>query len=101
MAMKKKQTYGANIFKQDDSVVKGMESSMSIKILIEKQKLKDEEKKSLMSNRVEDQRKMKEMGFEVHKNVLFPQYVNDERLKVKREVMPKPPSSCYYEIGYD
>ena len=36
----------------------------------------------------------------MHRNVLFPQYEFDERLKINRETN-KPPSTLYMEIGYN
>ena len=44
---------------------------------------------------------LKKQGVDVHKNVLFPTYVYDERLKIKVEKLPKPPATLYYEVGYD
>ncbi len=33
--------------------------------------------------------------------MLFPQYVYDDRLKIKVEKLPKPPASIYLEVGHD
>jgi hypothetical protein len=51
--------------------------------------------------KMEDIKKMKEQGFETYKNIQYPHYNMDERLKVKREADPKPPASIYKEIGFD
>lgn len=44
---------------------------------------------------------LKKQGIEAHKNVLYPSYVFDDRLKIQIEKLPKPPVSLYYEVGYD
>lgn len=51
--------------------------------------------------REEDEKKMKDQGEEFHKNIIFPKYVFDERLKLLKESLPKPPSTIYKEIGHD
>jgi len=43
---------------------------------------------------------MKSQGEEVFKNILYPKYQFDERLKINREVN-KPPSTLYFELGYN
>jgi hypothetical protein len=32
---------------------------------------------------------------------LYPKYEFDDRIKMKREVKPKPPNSIFYELGFD
>ena len=44
---------------------------------------------------------MKTEGLEAHKNILFPKYIFDDRLKIQKELMPKPPATLYNEIGFD
>lgn len=44
---------------------------------------------------------MKAQGLEAHKNLLFPKYVYDERIKVRVEAAPQPPASIYQAVGYD
>lgn len=44
---------------------------------------------------------LKQSGDDAHKNILYPQYVYDDRLKIKVEKLPKPPSSIFYEVGHD
>lgn len=44
---------------------------------------------------------MKEAGLEAHKNVIYPKYVYEDRIKVQVEAMPKPPNTIYFEVGYD
>jgi len=39
-------------------------------------------------------------GKDVHSNIIMPVYEKDTRLKIFRE-RNKPPSSIYYEVGYD
>ncbi len=44
---------------------------------------------------------MKEAGADAHKNVLYPKYVYEDRIKVQVEAMPKPPNTLYFEVGFD
>ena len=45
---------------------------------------------------------MRGSGEDAHKNILFPKYEWDQRLKLQREnKSARPPSSTYYEVGYD
>lgn len=44
---------------------------------------------------------MKTEGMDAHKNIIFPKYQYEDRIKVKVETGPKPPSSLYYEVGFD
>lgn len=38
---------------------------------------------------------------DAHRNILYPKYAYDDRLKIQVEVLPKPPATLYYEVGYD
>jgi hypothetical protein len=44
---------------------------------------------------------MKKEGIAIHRNIEYPVYYFDERLKVNREQTPKPSSLLFKEIGFD
>lgn len=55
----------------------------------------------MKQDRILDMEKMKKEGANAHKNILYPKYEYQERIKVKTEIGPKPPVSLYQEVGYD
>jgi hypothetical protein len=69
--------------------------------MIQKELQKQTDKEKFAKEREQAMQMMKESGSDGHKNILFPKYVFDERIKMMRESKPKPPSTLYYEIGYD
>jgi len=62
---------------------------------MEKYKSKEEQKEKQKMDRQQDIQQMKQSGLEAHKNMIFPKYVYDDRIKVKIEASPKPPSTLY------
>jgi hypothetical protein len=58
------------------------------------------QKQTILREKKDDMIKMMQDGKDVHSNIIMPEYERDERLKVYRE-KNKPPSSLYYEVGYD
>ena len=76
-----------------------LEVCVNAKLMQEVQQLKLQEKETFMANRELDKSKLKRNMAAA--NVIYPVYVWDKRLKVKREQMPKPPETLYKEIGYD
>jgi len=44
---------------------------------------------------------MKSEGLEAHKNVIYPKYVYEDRIKIQIEALPKPPNTVYLEVGFD
>lgn len=62
--------------------------------------MKLQQKQTILREKKDDMIKMMQEGKDVHSNLIMPEYERDERLKVYRE-KNKPPSSLYYEVGYD
>ena len=62
--------------------------------------IKLQKRQTLLKEKKDDMIKMMQDGKDVHSNIIMPVYEKDERLKIYRE-RNKPPSSIYYEVGYD
>lgn len=62
--------------------------------------MKIQKKQLNLQDKKDDMIKMMQEGKDVHSNIIMPVYEKDTRLKIYRE-KNKPPSSIYYEVGYD
>ncbi len=98
--MMRNKTVKGNIFKQDQKLTREMEVGLNLKVLLQKGLSKQENKEKLALQRKEDHEKLKKEFEDAHKNVLFPKYEFDERLKIMREVS-KPPATLYMELGHN
>ena len=58
-----------------------MSFGLNFKVLIEKQKQKEEELERLKEDRFNDLNRLKGEG-DAHRNVIYPKYVYDDRLKI-------------------
>lgn len=72
--MMKKQTVKGNIFKTEHKLTKEMETGLNIKVLLQKQLSKEEEKMKLARQRELDLEMVKKDFEDSYKNVLFPKY---------------------------
>lgn len=77
-----------------------VEDNLRSKFLEEKKEYEESQKNELILQRDRDKFKMKELGLAEHKNVLYPTYQFDDRLKIEREVNP-PPASLFVGLGYN
>lgn len=104
--MKAKKDLDAYLKKRADTKKKitpqeeAMKSSLQNKLLEQKIKYKEEEKKAQRVKREIQKQEMKEAGGDAHKNIILPQYVKNEELQVYEEVN-MPPKSMYKAIGYN
>ena len=77
-----------------------MEDNMRLKFFEGKINDDIQRKKELQIQRIKDEESMKQSGSKTHKNVVLPVYADDERLKIKREITPPPPS-LFIALGYN
>jgi hypothetical protein len=77
-------------------------AGLDTKVMIEKEIAKRKEKENLKKYRLDDLKKMKESGQAAYKNIQFPSYVYDDRLKImKEDNTTAPPPTIYKKIGFD
>ena len=77
-----------------------MKASLQKALLAQQIKYKEEQKKAQAVKREIEKKEMTASGQESHKNILLPQYVMNQDLKVYEEV-EIPPASIYKPVGYN
>lgn len=66
----------------EQKLTKEMEIGLNMKVMLEKYKHKETEKEKSKIDRVNDLERMKQSGMEAHKNIIYPKYVYEDRIKI-------------------